>query len=91
MGCHGKRPDSTLMKLNDVATCGDPKMLANSMKFFHGKKKLNTRDSALEGLELFGSTKLNLPLGVNCDSYQPDKVNNSIPRPTLEPKPKGHA
>lgn len=32
--------DSTLLKLKDVAMCGDPKMLANAMKFFHRGKNL---------------------------------------------------
>lgn len=46
-----------------------------------------SRDCGLKGSELFGSTKqkLDLPPGVDCDSYQPVKVIYSIPCP------KGHA
>ena len=46
-------------------------------------KNLNTRDWALEGSELFGSTKwnLNLPPDVDCDLHWSDKLNYSIPRP----------
>lgn len=50
------------MTLKVVARCGDPMLLKNAIKFFHGVKDLNTRDSALEGLELFGSTKWKLEL-----------------------------
>ena len=58
-------------------------MLANAMKSYPGAADANTRDCALEGSELFGSTKrkLNLPPGVDCDSHRPDKVNYCIPRP----------
>lgn len=44
---------------------------------------LNSRDCALEGLELFGSTKwkVNLPPGVDGSSHRPDKVNYAISRP----------
>lgn len=51
------------------------------MKYFIGLEDLNTKDCALESLELFGSTnrKLDLPLGVECDSHQPDKVSYVIP------------
>ena len=36
--------------------------------------------NALEGSELFGSTKqkFDLPSGMNCDSHRPDKVNYSF-------------
>jgi hypothetical protein len=47
------------------------------MKPYPGLEDLNTRDCALEGSELFGTTKrkLDLPPGVNRDSHRPDKVN----------------
>jgi hypothetical protein len=53
------------------------------MKSYPGLEDLNTRDCALEGSELFGTTKrkLDLPLGVKCDSHRPNKVNYSIHRP----------
>jgi hypothetical protein len=52
------------------------------MKSYPGLEDLNTRDYALEGPELFGTTKrkLDLPPGVKCDSHRPDKVNYSIHR-----------
>ena len=53
----------------------------------------NTRDCALEGLELFGSTKhkLDLPPGADCDTHRPDKVNYSIPRPNTQIKRSMHS
>ena len=82
-GSDGKGPDSASLKLKAAARCGDPKMLADAMKSYPGAEDVNTRDCALEGSELFGSTKrkLNLPPGADCDSHRPDKVNYSIPRP----------
>ena len=64
--------------------CGDPKMLSDAMKSYPMTKDVNTKDCTLEGAKLFGSTKcrLNLLLGTNCDSHQPEKMNYSIPRPT---------
>ena len=48
-----------------------------------GLEELNTRDFALEGSELFGSTKRKFDLapGVDCDSHRSDKVKYFIPRP----------
>ena len=48
--------------------------------FSHGAKDVNTRVCALEGSELFGSTKqkLDFSFGVDCDSHWSDKVNYSI-------------
>ena len=82
-GYDGKRHDLAFLKLKADAKCGDPKMLANAMKSHPRAKNINTRDCALEGSELFGSTKckLNLPPGVDCDFRQLDKVNYSIPHP----------
>ena len=56
------------------------------MKSYARAEDVNTRDCVLEGSELFGSTKrkLNLPLGVDCDSHRPDKLNNFIPRPNTQ-------
>ena len=55
----------------------------DAMNSYQVAKNVNTRDCALEGSELFGSTKckLNLSPGVEYDSHQSDKVNYSIPRP----------
>ena len=82
-GSDGKGLDSASLKLKAVAMCGDPKMLVDAMKAYPWAEDVNTRDCALEGSELFGSTKhkLNLPSGADCDSHQPDKVNYVIPRP----------
>ena len=79
----GKSPDFASLKLKAVARRGDSKMLADAMKSYPGVEDANTRDCALEGSKLFGSTKrkFNLPPGANCDFHQPDKVNYSIPRP----------
>jgi hypothetical protein len=78
-----KGHDSTSLKLNIVAKCGDPKMLADAMKFSPRVEDPNTKDCALEDLELFGSTKqkLDLPPKVDCDPHQPKKMNYSIPHP----------
>ena len=61
--------------------CRDPKLLADVMKSCPGLEDLNSRDCALEGSELFGSTKQKFDLlpGVDCASHRPDKVNYSIP------------
>ena len=69
------------LKLKVVAMCGDPKLLADVIKSYPGVEDLNTRDCALEGFELFGSTKRkpDLPLGVNCTSHRSNKVNYLIP------------
>ena len=75
---------SASLKLKAAAKCGDPKLLADAMKSYPGIiEDLNTRECALEGSKLFGSTKrkFDLPLGADCDSHRPDKVNYSIPRP----------
>ena len=55
-------------------------LVANAMKSYPGAKYLNTRDCALEGPELFGSTKQKFDLSpnVDCNLHQPNKVNNSI-------------
>ena len=50
------------------------------MKSYPGAEDVNTKDCALEGSELFDSTKhkLNLPSGADCDFHQSDKVNYTI-------------
>ena len=82
-GSTGKGPDFASFKLKATAICGDPKLLADAIKSYLGLEDLNTRDCALEGFELFGSTKrkLDMPPNVDCDSHRPDKVNYSISRP----------
>jgi hypothetical protein len=58
-------------------------MLADAMKSYPRAEDVNSKDCALEGSELLGSTKrkLNLPPDADCNSHLPDKVNYSIPRP----------
>ena len=82
-GSDGKGPDLASLKLKVAVMCGDPKMLAATMKSYPRAEGVNTRDCTLERSELFGSTKrkLNLLSGVDCDSHRLDKMNYSIPRP----------
>ena len=82
-GSYGKGSNLVSLKIKAAARCGDPKMLANAMKSYPRAKDVNNKDCALEGSELFGSTKhkFNLPPNVDYDSHQPDKVNYFIPRP----------
>ena len=58
------------------------------MKSYLGAKYLHTKDCALEGSELFGSTKrkFDLPPGADCDPHQPDKLIYSIPCPNTRVK-----
>ena len=53
----GKGPDSASLKLKATARCGDPKMLVDAMKSYLGVEGTKTKDCALEGSELFRSTK----------------------------------
>ena len=82
-GSHDKGHDLASAKLKAAAKCGDPKHLVDAMKSFPGAEDVNTRDCALEGSELFGSTKrkLNIPPGADCDSHRPDNVKFLIPFP----------
>lgn len=82
----GKGRDLASLKLKVTARCGDPEMLVDAMKSYPGAEDVNTRDCALEGSKLFGSTKrkFNLPPGADCDSHRPDKVNYFIPRPNTQ-------
>ena len=84
-GSSGKGPNQASLKLKAAAHTGDPKLLAKAMRSYPRAKGLNTRDCALEGSELFGSTKrkLDLPPGSEYDSHCPDKVNHSIPHPNI--------
>ena len=86
VGSTGKGFDSASLKLKVIVMCVDPKLLADVMKSYPGLEDLNTRDCALEGSELFGSTKqkLDQPPGVDCDSHLSNKVNHSIPRPSTK-------
>jgi hypothetical protein len=79
----GEGLDSASLKLKAAARCGDPKMLADAMKSYPWAEDVNTKDCALEGSELFGSTKrkFNLPPGADCGFHRPDKVNYFILRP----------
>jgi hypothetical protein len=79
-GSSRKGPDQTSLKLKAAAHISDPKLLAEAMRSYPGAEDLNTRNCALEGFELFGSTKrkLNLPPGSEYDSHRPDKVKYSI-------------
>ena len=76
----GKGHDSASLKFKAAARCEDPKVLADDMKSYPWAEDINTRNCALEGSELFGSTKrkLNLPPDVDCDSHRPDKLNYTI-------------
>lgn len=78
--------NSMSLKPKDVARCGDPNLLVDAMKSYLGAKDVNTRDCALEGFKLFGSTKrkLDLPHGADCDSHSMDKANDSIPHPSTK-------
>ena len=84
-GSDSKGLNLVFLKLITHVICGDPKMLADTMKSYPGAEDVNTRDCALKGSELFGPTKrkINLPLGVDCDSHRLDKVNYFIPRPNI--------
>jgi hypothetical protein len=70
------------LKLKAIARCRYLKLLANAMKSYPRAKDLNTKDRALEGFELFGSTKqkLNLPSSADYDSHRSNKVKYSIAR-----------
>ena len=74
------------LKLKVVAKCGDPKLLVDAMKSYPRLEDLNIKDCALEGLELFGSTKHKRLIchNVDCDSHQPDKVNYLIHHPNTK-------
>jgi hypothetical protein len=83
-GSTGKGLDSASLKLKAVARCGDPKLLADAMKSYLGAEDLNRRDCALEGSELFGSTKqkLDLPPGADVDTLSSHVQPMEISRQT---------
>jgi hypothetical protein len=70
-GSNGKGLDLGSLKFEAVAKCGDPKMLDDIMKSFLRTKDVNTMDCALDGVQVFGSTKqkLDMPPTVNCDFH----------------------
>lgn len=49
-GSIGKGPNSTSLKLNVVAWCGDPKLLVDVLKSYCRAKDLNNKDCTLEAL-----------------------------------------
>lgn len=58
-------------------------MLVNAMKSYSRANDVNNKDCALEGPSCQGPPNKNstLPLGVDCNSHQPNKENYSILRP----------
>ena len=82
-GSLGKGPDQASLKLKVAAHTNDLKLLAEAMRSYPGVEYLNTRNCALEGSELFGSTtrKLELPSRSEYDFYRPKKMNHFIPHP----------
>ena len=82
-GFLGKGPYQTSLKLKVAVRTGDPKLLVEAMRSYHGAEDLNIRNCALEGSELFGSTKRKLVLlpKSEYDFHCPDKVNYSNPHP----------
>ena len=82
-GSSRKGHDQASSKLKATFHTSDPQLLGETMRSYPRAEDLNTRNRALEGFELFASTKrkLDLPLGFECDSPQPDKVSHFIPRP----------
>ena len=74
-GLDGKGPDFASLKLKAASRCGDLKKLVDTIKSYLGAEGAKTKDCALEGSELFGSTKQKLNM------HRPDKVNYFIPRP----------
>jgi hypothetical protein len=65
-GSTDKKPDFASLKLKADARCGNPKLLADAMKSYPGLEDLHTRDCALEGFKLFGSTKQKVLSATGC-------------------------
>ena len=61
-GSSGKRPNQMSLKLIAATHTSDPKLLAEIMRSYPWANDLSTRTCALEGSELFGSTKRKLDL-----------------------------
>lgn len=81
-----KGHDSTSLKPKAIAKCGYPRSMAKAIKSYLGVEGLNTKDCALEGTKLFGSTKhkFNFPPSIEYDSqYQIDSTKHSILAQTL--------
>ena len=80
------------LRLKVVAYTEDLKLLAKVMRSYPKAQEMNTNNCALEGFELFISTrrKLNLLCGSEYESHCLDKIKYSSPlanprlrRPTL--------
>ena len=56
-GSIGKGHNPVSLKLKVASKCGNLELLADAIRSYLGAEDLNTRDGALEGSELFGSTK----------------------------------
>ena len=80
-GSSRKGPVQASLKLKAATLIGNAKLLSKAMRSYTRAENLNTRDCALEGSELFGSSmrKLDLLPGFEYDSHRSDKVNYSIP------------
>lgn len=70
-GPTGKGPNHASSNLEVATKCGDMKVLVDAMKAILCATSLNTRQCALKGSKLFGSTKskLDLPPGADYDSH----------------------
>jgi hypothetical protein len=66
----GKGFDQTPFMLKVATLTSNPKLFVEEMRLYLGANYLNTWNCALEGFELFGSTKriLDLPHGSKLDS-----------------------
>ena len=84
-GSNGKSPNFASLECKIVAMCGDSKLLADAIKYYLEVKDLNTKDCALKGSKLFGSTKrkLGIPQGAYWEVHQLDHLNHLIPCPKL--------
>ena len=82
-GSLGEGIDQELLKLKVAMHIGDLKLFEEAMRSYPWVEYLNTKTYALEGGQLFGSTKrkLELPPGSEYKSHPLDKVNYSITCP----------
>lgn len=64
------------LKLEVAMRITDLHILADAMRSYPNVRHMNTKTCALEGSELFGSTKrtLNLPPWLKYDSHSPNRV-----------------
>lgn len=58
----GERSNQASLKLKATTYTNDPKLFAKVIRSYPNTKDLNTMNYALEGFELFGSTKWTLDL-----------------------------